>query len=294
MNKSFTLIEILVVIVVVGILSTFILVGISSITNSANITKSKAFENSLRNSLLTSLISEWKLDGNANDSWSTNNGTITGHEPLIESENNCIDKNCFNFNGTSSTYVYIGNNPRPTGSQTISLWYKLNNYNPSVSLTIIGGISFSSGIDCGHAIGLTTDGRFFSDIYSGDPYGNHRSSAILYYPKDNKWHFIVSTYDTSANIHKLYLDNQMDPNTPNFLNYRIEWGTRTLNIGKGDNDRYFDGLVDEVIFYNDTISAFEVNQKYFIGLNKLYIKKNLAEIEYNKKLTGLQSNLIKQ
>jgi prepilin-type N-terminal cleavage/methylation domain-containing protein len=43
MNKSFTLIEILVVIVVIGVLSAFILVGMSSITSSANIAKSQAF-----------------------------------------------------------------------------------------------------------------------------------------------------------------------------------------------------------------------------------------------------------
>jgi len=48
-EKSFTLIEILVVIVVTGILSSFVLVGMSSITNDARIAKVKAFANSVRN-----------------------------------------------------------------------------------------------------------------------------------------------------------------------------------------------------------------------------------------------------
>jgi len=73
MSNSFTLIEILVVIVIIGILSAFILVGMSSITNSANIAKGKAFADSTRNSLLGNLKAEIKLDEgtgqNIGDSW---------------------------------------------------------------------------------------------------------------------------------------------------------------------------------------------------------------------------------
>jgi prepilin-type N-terminal cleavage/methylation domain-containing protein len=57
-ENSFTLIEILVVIVVIGILSSFILIGINSINENARITKIKVFANSLRNSLLTDIVFE--------------------------------------------------------------------------------------------------------------------------------------------------------------------------------------------------------------------------------------------
>jgi len=57
MNKSFTLIEILVVIVVIGILSAFVLVGMSSITSSANIAKVQAFINSMDNAIIRKSIS---------------------------------------------------------------------------------------------------------------------------------------------------------------------------------------------------------------------------------------------
>ena len=81
MSKSFTLIEILVVIVIIGILSAFIIVSMVGVSDKARIAKSQAFANSLRNSLLINLVSEWKLnDGSgttASDSWSANTGTLT-------------------------------------------------------------------------------------------------------------------------------------------------------------------------------------------------------------------------
>ena len=62
-NKSFTLIELLVVIVIIGILAGVIMISTSFSIDQANITKGKVFANSLRNSLITNLVSEWNLEG---------------------------------------------------------------------------------------------------------------------------------------------------------------------------------------------------------------------------------------
>jgi prepilin-type N-terminal cleavage/methylation domain-containing protein len=127
MNKSFTLIEILVVIVVIGALSAFILVGMSSITNSANIAKSQAFSNSLRNSLLLNLVSEWKLDGNGNDSWGVNNGTLVGatHLPVLKTNSDCFSGSCYDFDGTED-YINVGSRANLTtdisNGLTITAW----------------------------------------------------------------------------------------------------------------------------------------------------------------------------
>jgi prepilin-type N-terminal cleavage/methylation domain-containing protein len=61
--SAFTLIELLVVIAIIGILSALIIVGMSSTTQKATIAKAQVFSNSLRNSLMNNLISEWKFNG---------------------------------------------------------------------------------------------------------------------------------------------------------------------------------------------------------------------------------------
>jgi prepilin-type N-terminal cleavage/methylation domain-containing protein len=128
-EKSFTLIEILVVIVVVGILSSFILVGMSSITSDANIAKGKAFANSLKNSLLMNLVSEWKLDETSGstsyDSWSQNNGTVTGATITTD----CVSGKCLEFDGIDNRISYsisFANIKIRTihGPSTLELWFK--------------------------------------------------------------------------------------------------------------------------------------------------------------------------
>ena len=116
MNKSFTLIEILVVIVVIGIISSFIIVGLSSVSDKANIAKGQAFSNSLRNSLLMNLVSEWKLDEGTGsttlDSWGSNTGTLgtstigDAAEPTWTTD--CVSGKCLSFDGTDD-YVDCGN-----------------------------------------------------------------------------------------------------------------------------------------------------------------------------------------
>ncbi|HNP79684.1 MAG TPA: prepilin-type N-terminal cleavage/methylation domain-containing protein, partial [Candidatus Pacearchaeota archaeon] len=131
MNKSFTLIEILVVIVVIGILSAFVLVGMNSITTSANITKGKAFLNSLDNSLLLSRKSEWNFNNltgtigqdisNAanfvTDNWSSNHGTASG-TPNLEEGSSCVTGKCLSFNG-STDYVSISDPVLGSSAMTV-------------------------------------------------------------------------------------------------------------------------------------------------------------------------------
>ena len=62
-KKGFTLIELLVVIAIVGILAGIIIVSMTSATDSAIMAKAKVFSNSMRDSMSSSIVSEWKFDG---------------------------------------------------------------------------------------------------------------------------------------------------------------------------------------------------------------------------------------
>jgi len=265
LKKSFTLIEILVVIVVIGIISSFIIVGLSSVSGKANIAKGQAFSNSLRNSLLMNLVSEWKLDGNANDSWGTNNGTNNG--AILSSD--CISKQCYFFDGAS----YISTtNSLSNSDKTMFLWVK-----PTISM--LSGESVFAG-----NVAVTTH-RFYIGYNTGNFWiglGTSTSSFSLLDTSYNKWHNFVLVSEGST--FRFYQNG--------FLVNSSSWsGTNEgiINIGRagGSNNVYFTGLIDEVQIYDKALSSFQIKENYFIGLNKLYKNNGISSIELKDRLAEI-------
>ncbi len=291
MNKSFTLIEILVVIVVIGILSSFILVGMSSITDSANIAKGKSFANSLRNSLLMSLVSEWKFDNISGiidstladgtlvpDSWGANSGTTNGL-PTLKGETNCINGNCLSFNGsnyiTSSTFGLAA----IVGEQlTVELWVKFNvvNINQYI-ITKNGPFMFL----------LASDSKFRNMIYTGTWTTNPGNSSI----SANKWYYTVMVYDGS-NI-KSYLNGLFDGSTAKTGSLT---GDGCLQIGRyttggctSSPSSYLNGYLDELRIYKAVLSQTQIKQNYIASTNSLLIRKLISSQEYVQMLKGITS-----
>jgi len=164
------------------------------------------------------------------------------------------------FISAESDYINISDNARLSSSQTITFWYKHSTGSIPVYQGILGGNSFSGGIDKGHAIGIWTAPSLDSDIYSGDPYGNHRSSLSIAFPQDTDWHFVVSSYSTDTNTHTLYLDETVTSRNPNFLTHQIDWGSTPFKIGNTGN--YFDGSIQDVRTYNRVLSTNEITRLY--------------------------------
>jgi len=301
-TKSFTLIELLVVIVIIGILAGVIMISTSSSINKANFAKAKAFSSTIKNELLLNLVSEWTFDegsnqainrvatnGDVKDIWGSNNGTIYG-DPQIKGGNDCIFEKCMSFDGQDD-FVYYGtnNNLRMTGSQTFSFWYKYNSLSDfDISRGLLGGSSFSSSIDRGHAIGISSgSNNIFSDIYSGDSYGNHRSDLRVSVPKDTKWHFIVSGYNNTINKHFMYLDGIIHTRTPNFLNHIIDWGTIAFRMANTGTTACLSGLMDDVRIYSVALSSSQVKQNYIAGLDSLLNNRSISKEDYNQRINEL-------
>ncbi|MFA7157142.1 MAG: LamG-like jellyroll fold domain-containing protein [Bacilli bacterium] len=300
-NKSFTLIELLVVIVIIGILAGVIMISTSSSIDKANIAKTQALSNTVQEELLLNLVSEWTFDegtdqtinriatnNDVKDTWGSNNGTVNGN-PQIKGGGDCVSGKCMSFDGQDD-FVYFGtnNNLRMTASQTFSFWYKYNLVSDfDISRGLLGGSSFSSNINCGHAIAININGYIFSDIYSGDPYGNHRSDLRVSAPKDTNWHFIVSGYDTSTNKHFMYLDGVIRTKTPGFLNYKIDWGNNAFRIANTSTTSLLSGLIDDVRIYNAALSLSQIKQNYIAGLNSMLANGNISKEEYNERINTL-------
>jgi prepilin-type N-terminal cleavage/methylation domain-containing protein len=292
-QKSFTLIEILVVIVVIGVLSAFILVGMSSITNSANVAKSKAFLNSMDNSLLLARVSQWKLDEtgvttSATDSWGINTGTWSGAgggsytSPSWRTSSECISNGCLAFDGTDD-FVDCGNNDSlKMGSNnfSISLWFKLNQ--SSNQSLITKGYSWAGAPynNLGWAISIySVTGKIWFDTYKTGQRAQVVSNKS--FTVDNQWYnLVVLKYGTSATT---YINGIFD-NLGVAVDI-VEDSTVSVKIGKNSGvEYYFKGLIDDVRIYNQAIPASEIQQNYYIGLNKLLLNNGIGNIEYKNRL----------
>jgi prepilin-type N-terminal cleavage/methylation domain-containing protein len=275
-KQSFTLVEILVVIVIIGILSSFIFFTINDSVEKASIAKSKMFSESIRNNLLLNLVSEWKLDGNANDSWGSNDGDNNG-AIFIDNKSQCISEGCVSFNGTN--YIKSNNNYVLNGDATFSFW-----------------INSLLSTSWGNPLGAGTGDRWLSftvydtgllrfSIGNGvDSWGTGASTETSAISKD-EWYFLVGI--RNSDTLKIYLNGEHvgidGVSSFNWLQ-RINIGTRAETCS---SDYWFAGKVDEVQIYDSALSESEIKQNYISGLNNLYAKGLITELEYNEKLGEL-------
>jgi prepilin-type N-terminal cleavage/methylation domain-containing protein len=292
MNKSFTLIEILVVIVVIGILSAFILVGTNSISDKAHIAKGLTFTNSIRNSLLMNLVSEWKLDGNANDSWGNQNGSLNGSP---SPSNDCVINTCYTFNG-SSQYVSI---PHPTGIDVFNfgsymsafIWAKGSaQQSRAIFASYDSGANKrawrirTNGVDTAKiSVNISSTGSNPDEITS--------DNNVV----DNRWHLMGFTF--SSGILKLYIDSTVKQITASASTiYDAPDGSVLLSIGcnfsNGTASEHFAGQIDEAKLYNQAVSSFQAKEIYYSGVNMLFIHNLSDKIEYNNRIVELKQSLV--
>ena len=287
-NKSFTLIELLVVIVIIGILAGVIMISTSSSIDKANIAKGKVFANSLRNSLITNLVSEWKFEGptladqtvtvsDLQDDWGNNNSNITIQgAPKIKGGNDCVSGKCLSFSGTSD-YVTCGNggadlNVSSGDSMTIEVWVKLNVLGRTHSIVSkwTPWIFFVSG-----------DNKQAFYIRSNGVDASIASNTAL---SLNKWHHLTVTYTKLSFKTTFYLDGKLD-GSPSFANGIDNLTAGRVQIGGyGNVNNFINGKIDDVRIYNTALSSSQIRQDYVAGLNLLLSKRAISKEEYSQRI----------
>lgn len=211
------------------------------------------------------LIGWFPFNGNTIDeSNSTNDGVNNG--AILASDRFGNPNSAFNFNGTSS-YISVPNIAQVgNAARTISAWIKTNSaiqncvistgdYNlNSISFNFVVGYSYGSSPQAG-TVGVM---GFNNDYYP--------STGTLV--NDSQWHLICATYDGAGSL-KIYVDGQLN----NTANYTYNTNGQFNYIGKsndinnaGANQYFFDGLIDDVGFWNRELIASEVNQLFNSGI----------------------------
>jgi len=292
MSNSFTLIEILVVIVVIGVLSAFILVGMSSITRSANIAKSQAFLNSMDNSLLLGRVSQWKFDERTSaghgdtfiDSWGNNTGTLsTGDGTNNKVSTACPSGKCLSFDGTDDYVDCGGGTTLIAGSslKTVSAW-----------IYVTGGVGIFRAI-----VSPTSANYFHFQLHSSDylstlfygPDTQVNSTTLFNTANYNKWFNVVAIWD--GTYARLYINGIQD-GISTADSGSISAATSNIFIGQGySGGRRFQGIIDDVRIYNQAIPTSQIQQNYFVGINKLFKNNGISLNEFNQRIVELKSSL---
>jgi prepilin-type N-terminal cleavage/methylation domain-containing protein len=315
-KQSFTLVEILVVIVIIGILSSFIFFTINDSVEKASIAKSKMFSESIRNNLLLNLVSEWKLDGNTNDSWGSNNGTWHGSGGTIASEasaylseSECISGQCMKFDGVDD-YIVINNANLPINNTSYNISFWVNSYifgypssacgNKNAFLVQWGYIPSSTG---GVVVSLDSPSTSSGNLsVNGQlPYDDPNRWDTFYniFKSLETWYYISINYDINTKkIHIFINGTGPYPGKHSYLEIDADYyplddsSSDLLYLGGSPSNKscgfgFLNGKFDETQIYNAAISETAIKQNYLSGLNNLYAKGLITELEYNSKLSEL-------
>ncbi len=284
-NKSFTLIELLVVIVIIGILAGVIIVSVSSSINKATIAKLKVFENNIQSELGANMVSRWKLDGNANDAWGSNNGTLgdgvtSSTYPTVKTEAECVTGTCMSFDGLND-YINCGNNAdldfiTYAGTYTFSAWIYSSNLTGVTRTSIVGKSPLSSDRNVLSCYGSSV--RF--GYYNGIAWYGVSGLFTL-----NKWNYVAGI--NNGGSLSLYLDGVIQ--TENGNPYTA--ADNKLIIGSvgtyGATGEYWKGLIDDVRIYNGALSTSQIKQQYVAGLDSLLANNNISKEEYDQRINSL-------
>lgn len=208
--------------------------------------------------LIDNILHYYKFDSDADDSVGSNNGTVNGASNVSAKINNG-----YSFDGNNDTIITsdtsFGNG---LANFSINVWFKTSVDNTSMFL-------------CGKNNG--TDNAYQIMAHSGGNMLFIHGTTVTQYPTavstdftpyaDNNWHMATFTYNGSTL--KAYVDN-VEIGTPVSLTGVGRTYTKAWTIGTSGSANYWNGLLDEVGFWNRALTTAEINRLYNNGLGKQY------------------------
>lgn len=197
------------------------------------------------------LVGRWLMNGNANDSVGSSNGTVPGSVTLTAGQNGANNAG-YAFTGTSITTTSTA---LPTGSsaRTVLVWAYLTQYwNGGWRMADTWG---SSSTGNASALSVSTDGRVSYNGGSND----YQSNFIM---PLNQWHLIGYTLD-GRNV-SIFFNDQKQSSTVGSTPATL--ANQTHHIGAWGNASFgWVGRLDDTRIYNRVLSDEEIKAVYAGG-----------------------------
>jgi hypothetical protein len=132
----------------------------------------------------------------------------------------------------------------------------------------------------------------FSNLiqHNANDYIYHATTNDLFYwaPSLNTWYYIVFTFPDNTNSidAKLYVNTIRYSISQQGVNHSIADVSRISTNGSNA----FNGKIDDVRIFNAAMPTSQIQQNYFAGLNKLFAKNQITQLDYQQSLVNLSAN----
>ena len=266
-SKGFTLVELLVVISIIGVISSIVFVSFSGSRDKAKLAKAQNFDAQISHALGAYAVGIWRFESISggkvfDESGYDNDGTIHGNPALVDSEIYSGTK-AMQFNGALTQYVKSSNLVVVPQDGTIEGWIKgLNSSQKSQNIYPFGFDHVSllgpqGGGGAERAGVITGTGGSYDHLNWGQ--------KNLY---NGKWHhYVISWVKKGENNYQfyLYIDGKQIGN-PKTSTRHPAGRTRNIQVGVAwGTYGAHTGEIDEVRIYNEALSVSQIQQHYVEG-----------------------------
>ncbi|MFM9092459.1 MAG: LamG domain-containing protein, partial [Verrucomicrobiota bacterium] len=207
------------------------------------------------------VVSLWEFENNTNSSNSSYNATAVGSPGYAAG----YIGRAFSLNGSGqyATVPDIGS----LANATVSVWIRTSDANSPTSQAIFHSSSFGAGnphflLEYGGAVPANTMTGLVAATTSAEVKRNGANSPI----SENTWYHVTFTWVGANSGLKLYLNGvELGSATGAAANLNLT----NMRIGAYGSSRYFNGLLDDLAVWNETLTAGQVKGIHSLAASTL-------------------------